>query len=478
MYKVLIVDDEAQDRNIVRILLERKYPDTFQIFEAKNGTQALDIFKAKQIDLLFLDINMPGLSGLNVIRELNTSAYIIVLTAYSFFKYAQEALRYGVKDYLLKPPIRKELYEAVDCFLESQESNSSNPLSQKAMLFQELATQMLFFGNREKIDNYYTLLQLKNPQISLSILRPEQQLSSDQIAAAEKFLLASSVPYATQVFQENLAILFFWNTDQQYAAAQNALIQLQTSLRGALVQESHLQGYQEVPRAFIRLCEREFSPHSIMKTPNFTSKLENAIRNEDLTAAMQCIQEECALWNYQTNSNEIKLYLLSSLSTCTKNLISSYDKQSSYKRLSYLLGTSAKEELMQTVAEYLHWLIREVPKSSHTNYNVVQKAMYLIAQDCSQSWTIDGLATQLHISPYYLSHLFKEQTDTTFTNYLTEYRLSRAIELMRRPELSLSQIGEMVGYTDPNYFSRIFKKKKGAAARDFRKQLLEEIKTI
>jgi len=133
---------------------------------------------------------------------------------------------------------------------------------------------------------------------------------------------------------------------------------------------------------------------------------------------------------------------------------------------------------MQAIAEYLHWLIREVPKSSHTNYNVVQKAMYLITQDCSQNWTIDGLATQLHISPYYLSHLFKEQTDTTFTNYLTEYRLSRAIELMRRPELSLSQIGEMVGYTDPNYFSRIFKKKKGAAARDFRKQLLEEIKTI
>ena len=113
MYKLLVADDEQKDRNIVRLLVEKQYGDLFEILEAKSGTQALEILRNDQIDLLLLDMNMPGLSGMGVIRELKKPTYLIILTAYSFFDYAREALRYGVKDYILKPPIRSELYAAI-----------------------------------------------------------------------------------------------------------------------------------------------------------------------------------------------------------------------------------------------------------------------------------------------------------------------------------------------------------------------------
>ena len=70
MYKLLVADDEQKDRNIVRLLVEKQYGDLFEILEAKSGTQALEILRNDQIDLLLLDMNMPGLSGMGVIREL------------------------------------------------------------------------------------------------------------------------------------------------------------------------------------------------------------------------------------------------------------------------------------------------------------------------------------------------------------------------------------------------------------------------
>ena len=134
MYKLLVADDEQKDRNIVRLLVEKQYGDLFEILEAKSGTQALEILRNDQIDLLLLDMNMPGLSGMGVIRELKKPTYLIILTAYSFFDYAREALRYGVKDYILKPPIRSELYAAIDRFLqERKEQPGDNGLRQKAL---------------------------------------------------------------------------------------------------------------------------------------------------------------------------------------------------------------------------------------------------------------------------------------------------------------------------------------------------------
>ena len=160
MYKLLVADDEQKDRNIVRLLVEKQYGDLFEILEAKSGTQALEILRNDQIDLLLLDMNMPGLSGMGVIRELKKPTYLIILTAYSFFDYAREALRYGVKDYILKPPIRSELYAAIDRFLqERKEQPGDNGLRQKA-LARELATQMLFYSNAQKIGNYCQLLGL------------------------------------------------------------------------------------------------------------------------------------------------------------------------------------------------------------------------------------------------------------------------------------------------------------------------------
>lgn len=211
MYKLLVADDEQKDRNIVRLLVEKQYGDLFEILEAKSGTQALEILRNDQIDLLLLDMNMPGLSGMGVIRELKKPTYLIILTAYSFFDYAREALRYGVKDYILKPPIRSELYAAIDRFLqERKEQPGDNGLRQKA-LARELATQMLFYSNAQKIGNYCQLLGLEGSRISLAVLLGSGgsvHASEHMLSSAEQFLDGQGVRYAALSFRDGIAVLF------------------------------------------------------------------------------------------------------------------------------------------------------------------------------------------------------------------------------------------------------------------------------
>jgi DNA-binding LytR/AlgR family response regulator len=99
--RALIVDDERLMREQVRIRLARAWPDLEIVAEAENGFQALELFETHTPDLAFLDIRMPGMSGLEVARELAGRCHIVFVTAYD--QHAMEAFEHGAIDYLLKP---------------------------------------------------------------------------------------------------------------------------------------------------------------------------------------------------------------------------------------------------------------------------------------------------------------------------------------------------------------------------------------
>lgn len=477
MYRLLVADDETRDRNIVRILVEKQYPGRFEILEAKSGTQALEMIRREQIDLLVLDMNMPGLSGMSVIRELPSHVYVIILTAYSFFDYAREALHYGVKDYVLKPPIRSELYGAIDRFLREYQKQEKYEIQGKRALFRELATQLLFYGNSEKIESYCHLLNLRNPRISLEVFLLDEAAAGTKeraLEAAERVLEHYTVPYTVTLFRKGIAALFFWNTAEELETVRKTVPALQACVGGEMRSQMEIASYAEVPRVFIQLCGRESSSQHAVNAAARTDAIESALRSQDFPSAMRYIAEEIDLWDYQTSSDAIKLQMVSILSAITKRLFANADKRGAYTKLSALLGAADKEQLMHSTAEYLHWLISEINRSVYTNSYVVHRVIDAVKMDCAKGWTMEGLASDLNISPYYLSHLFKEYTGSSFTDYLAECRIDRAVELMKDPELTLAQIGDMVGYADQNYFSRVFKKRRGVGARQFRKQLLSE----
>ncbi|MBP3239414.1 MAG: response regulator [Oribacterium sp.] len=117
MYKILVAEDENIERKVLLKKLRAKYEGTASIYEAENGREALRIYREEEVKILILDIEMPGITGLQAaseIRREDKDAVIIFLTAFDEFSYAKKAVSVHALDYLLKPYDDKELFLSVD----------------------------------------------------------------------------------------------------------------------------------------------------------------------------------------------------------------------------------------------------------------------------------------------------------------------------------------------------------------------------
>lgn len=109
--RILVADDEEGVRESLRLILSDDYDVTF----AENGQEALTHLEQEQFDLAFLDIKMPKLDGLDVLKRLKGKAAtpILMLTAYQSVELAKEAINLGARDYLSKPFGREQIFTAV-----------------------------------------------------------------------------------------------------------------------------------------------------------------------------------------------------------------------------------------------------------------------------------------------------------------------------------------------------------------------------
>lgn len=130
LFKILIAEDEALERKVLRHLLEKSGLPVGEVLEASGGREALRTALENRPDIIVQDIKMPGMDGLEaarLIREQLPETSIIILTAYDRFNYSQKAIRIGVVDFLLKPVQPEELYQALQAVMKRLESSPAAP---------------------------------------------------------------------------------------------------------------------------------------------------------------------------------------------------------------------------------------------------------------------------------------------------------------------------------------------------------------
>lgn len=117
MYRVLVADDEPIERMVVCKIINKYFADQLQVVQAVNGREAVELFEKEQCHIVLLDIEMPGINGLQAaeyIRNKNYQCSIIFLTAFDEFSYAKRAITVKALDYLLKPCLEEELIAALE----------------------------------------------------------------------------------------------------------------------------------------------------------------------------------------------------------------------------------------------------------------------------------------------------------------------------------------------------------------------------
>lgn len=134
----LIADDEPLLREILEARLAAAWPELQIVAQARNGRQAVELFEQHQPNICFLDVHMPGLSGVEVARHVGKRAHLVFVTA--FDQYALEAFEHGALDYLVKPVTAPRLAETVER-LKSR-LQQAQPAVHTELLLSQLAARL------------------------------------------------------------------------------------------------------------------------------------------------------------------------------------------------------------------------------------------------------------------------------------------------------------------------------------------------
>lgn len=155
MHRILLVDDEYLEREVLKMILAKK-PDLYQVVgEADNGEDALRFVKSHPVDIVIMDIKMPRMTGLDAARLMKEHAKkigVILVTAYNDFEFAQHAIKYSVDDYLLKPTRPENIFEALASTIKKislYSEKTASPWTQVEDVFMGLCMKGDYMGGKK-----------------------------------------------------------------------------------------------------------------------------------------------------------------------------------------------------------------------------------------------------------------------------------------------------------------------------------------
>ncbi|MDV4151851.1 response regulator [Clostridium sp. AL.422] len=414
MLKILIADDEKYERDSVIKLIEENFKDKLTIAQAKNGREAIEISEQIRPEIIIMDIKMPGINGIKAIEEISKSApttYFIMLTAYDYFDFAIEAVKLNVKEYLLKPFIRTDLINKINNAIELVEKQK--------------AKRKIDIENEEKINNLIGVLE---NELSYSIINNtldsiDHNMYMDYLNLELDNAFAISIKIISSNYSNilkrkigeyiNEFLKFKYKSIGTYRFTENIVCFIQVDKYNDKSEE--IIGNTNIANSIKKEIERHFNTMVKIGVGNCYNGI--YLMNQSYEEANKAI-------NYN-NQNEIV----------------HIDKIDTYKQNQEL--DNDKVKLFNKVKEY-------------------------IINNIKEDLNLEDIANTFNLSPYYFSRSFKEAMGCNLTDYINLVRIKNAKELLKKNEMSIKEIGYTVGYSDPNYFSKVFKKYEGYSPKEYK----------
>jgi len=471
MYRVMIVDDEQWALVGMRKFLERGGGRLQIIHETTNPLDALDNILRLQPDLVFTDIRMPEINGLELLdraHQAGSKAEFVIISGFSEFSYAQQALRGGALDYLLKPLDTANAKEILDKLIAQLDAKHQ---SDDLTLFGQL--------NAEQ-DNPRALLQ---PRLPMPIM-PCWQAVTLLLDKEHTVIAPLPLPEDCQSLQMQLGphkAICLINSQQP---RQEAIFSAMASLPGLVscgmspvAKESepiaHLMRLCEVAvfDSFLHPEEKVFTFHAPQpsKVLKIWKQLSSELRSSQTESLKRYLQRLPELFREQTLTANDALNLWNliaenlheyrpttdALSDITPlRLHTLVDKFGSFSAMcQYLIVQLADQQIVRDGSANQHF--RRLLRYVETHY--------------MDSLNLQELCDQYFINVSYCCELFRRETHSTFTQYITRLRMEHARELLTTTSLPLKDICDRVGYNDYLYFDKVFKKNVGCTPSEYRR---------
>jgi len=516
MYRVMIVDDEIGVRESLKAKINWNSLG-FQIAaEASNGQEALSYMQQQKFDVVITDIQMPVMNGVQFFNEcssryLNTK--IIVLSGYSDFEYTKAAIKAGIVDYLIKPVARKELLELLtrikeELDREKQEENQRKKEEwQLKQLLSEQQEQFLY----QLVKNEWTsgpfvqdrLVQLKlqnindhnnfqfiTAEMKIPEKRIEQNRSRLDLLYLSFRLLCKELANSTSqilCFQDltlpNMMHFILMSDSLSALEAQtNAFVlDLEKKIKnilkldmkvgiGKVVHslEDFKNGYASSLLDWgLKVQGNAGSVHITPVTQDLSTETERRMVVElekGNKQAFQTLLSQLLFPNEQLSTINFS-FLAVRVVIMIRSLAARYGSdQEKLQELSLscmfaIWQFSSQDIVFRKIMEFAEYVMQLIQSQKTTSgEGVIELICKYIQENYSCELTLATLSELFHFNEAYLSSLFKTYTKMNFSDYLLMVRMKKAEKLMKDTDLKLTDIAQLVGYTNSSYFSTAFKK--------------------
>lgn len=481
---ILIVEDELIEQQALTKILLQLYPSKqLDIHYANDGQTAVDMARSLPVDIILLDIQLPIFSGLEAarrIRSCNETVEIVMITAYSKFEYAQQAVKNNTFDYIVKPYSIKTIQTMMDRLFEKieQKHRKSRQIEEnqrlKALLQHEFL-QKLYLGSEfsdEQIAEYTEYLDLapcayllcvhmvQSGQTALSKYLPSLQASFD-------------VSFYSASFQSQSVCLLFAEQTETLQAAKSRLASKRVT--GPAVFSDIQSDWKLLSREYKSLMAR--LPVDLQSSSSSSEllifKMADAVLSKDEKHLMEFAQE-LLLGPEARDCNELEMrhFLLAIVHKIMVQVYSISEVQVSqlYREIGYPIQQEAGGGLQQAKHEFITCLTRfyDYFQANLTSRNerLLSQVKHRITEQYAKAISLEGLSSEIGLSPSYLSRLFKSQEGINLKDYILNIRVDKAKQALLEGK-TVEQAGSETGFSDPAYFTKCFKRVVGLTPREY-----------
>ena len=533
MYSVFVVDDEPIVLEGIRSKIDWESSGFAFAGEAGDGEIALSMLHELKPDILITDIKMPFMEGLELsaaIKKIQPWIKIIILSGHDEFDYAKKAISIGIEDYLLKPFTPEELLSSLNK-TAAQIDRERKQLSDISRLKEELKSNEAL-KRKEFLNNLVhgvqdmSLTMQKSQELGLNLIsrfykvlisriksRSENQQNQQEACSLLNSYSASWEQAECFFHHSNLLVCIFKGSSRDeldenifhaaetigHIATKNKDCTVLTAI-GKTVEHlsqlnlSYIDAKQilqtETQETQNRIISSEDLEHAdcdsngrkgnslldLKENDPLVDRLKYAGKN-DISAIIEESME--LIRNNPGQFSVFASYILVDLIFSVSKLVEKFGgdikelKPEILQRKFVDDAVNNEEDFRQKVEQVLTFALEFRDSKMTGKYgDVILKAKRFIEENyADQNTTLTGVAEAVALSPNHFSTIFSQECNTTFIEYLTNVRIENAKRLIRETEMKGYDIAYECGFSDPHYFSYIFKKNTGMSPREYRENL-------
>ena len=518
---VLIADDELNIREGIKLIIDWESLGFRIVGDASNGEEALSAIMKLNPTLVVMDMQMPKIHGIDVIRlarEQGYEGYFIILSGYSDFSYAKEAIRNRVTNYITKPIDEDELYATVQKIRGEIEKNAreGGRIGKMRTKAKNVVVNELLMGTYLEDDEKEHREESLDELEGMGLLCPEYQVVIHETYHAGKSSAAFAMTELLPAFLEESqyetcdaegfscillkgksAIARFEDFLEHYEKAPVELdspldmIFLAIGQKGEKPEDVALcfesakklakrRFFCEEGQHFVRTHTGEEeqkdmgNPDKAMQQEVIDKLSDAAIggNRRELIETLESLTE--SLKKSTMDTPDVCLYLTEILLQCKDRLTKQYPSlaeqfESHAGIIEFIEGRFYLYEIIQYMTELFDRVMEKLHERSG-NENIIEDILSYTERNYALPLTLEDLANQFGYNSGYLGRLFTRTMGIGYNYYLNECRIKKSKELLLEGKHKVYEVAELVGYNDVDYFGKKFRKHAGMTPAEFKKQ--------